>query len=155
MTDDLSPIGKLDLLELLKKHGLVTLDASVDFLDTPDGAPLVRFAEAVRQYRSALLPDEVERLFNIPMTAAAWDLYAGHAGAEDAAQMLGNTLRDKLDDARATGRCNLETAGQIRDSMYHEMNKCLRFGARDTEPEIILVTAIERALGLHDGALER
>lgn len=38
-------VWKLDLLELMKKHGLVSVDAEVEFLDAPEGTRLVAFAQ--------------------------------------------------------------------------------------------------------------
>jgi hypothetical protein len=46
-------------------------------------------------------------------------------------------------------------AEQIRDQMYKLMNKYADDGARDTEPEGVLVVALERAFGLDDYSLER
>lgn len=91
----------------------------------------------------------------VPALAGEWQLYDHLDGAADAAALLGNTLLVKLTRARLVEDCGLAVASRIRDEMYVEMEKLSRFGANDTEPQCVLVTAIEKAFGLENESLSR
>jgi hypothetical protein len=87
---------------------------------------------------------------DIPRWADEWDLYSDKAGAEEAAQALGDKLEELVLAARRVNNCTLDEAVRIRDLMYIEMDKYEGIGARDTEPETILVQRIEAALELSE-----
>jgi hypothetical protein len=91
----------------------------------------------------------------VPENAADWQMYDPLDGAEMAATKLGATLRVKLTAARLDEDCNLAVAARIRDEMYLEMARFSKFGASDTEPECVLVDAIEKAFGLERHSLSR
>lgn len=85
---------------------------------------------------------------DIPRTADDWDLYSEKPGAEAAAERLGAKLEELVLVARKANNCTLDEAVRIRDLMYAEMDQYEGIGARDTEPETILVSRIEAALEL-------
>jgi hypothetical protein len=91
----------------------------------------------------------------VPTTADNWQLYASLEGAPEAAFRLSALLREKLTQARLVEECNLTVAARIRDEMYAEMARFSKLGATDTEPECVLVAAIEKALGLERETLSR
>lgn len=91
---------------------------------------------------------------NVPTTPEEWELY-GLEGAPAAALEIGNLLLEKLTKAHAENQSNLQTAVRIRDEMYGEMTRFEKLGARDTEPECVLVDTIEKALGLESCSLSR
>lgn len=92
--------------------------------------------------------------YPVPKTSSDWSLYGG-ARSDMAAKALGEKLEQLLRIARANQRCTLAEATRIRDEMYKEMDKFEGTGATDTEPEVILVETIERALGLPSQSLGR
>lgn len=85
---------------------------------------------------------------DIPRTADEWDFYSDKPGAEEAAETLGAKLEELVLAARSANNCTIDEAQRIRDLMYAEMAKYEGIGARDTEPETILVSRIEAALEL-------
>ena len=95
----------------------------------------------------------VEVDLDIPKTADEWDFYSDKPGAEEAAETLGAKLEELVLAARAANNCTLDEARRIRDLMYIEMDKYEGIGARDTEPETILVSRIEAALELTEELL--
>lgn len=87
----------------------------------------------------------------LPRNAAEWELYTSHRASEGAAEVLTQALEDKLAEAQrkiAAGADAYDEAVRVRDEMYRVMNRYQKLGARDTEPEVQLVTAIETALNL-------
>lgn len=91
----------------------------------------------------------------VPKTVRGWSLYEEAPNAVEAAENMGGQLEKLLRAARANDRCNLEEARRIRDYLYQEMDKYEEAGARDTDPESILVHTIEVCLGLASGSLSR
>lgn len=87
---------------------------------------------------------------DIPKSADDWDLYSEKPGAEEAAELLGAKLEELVIAARKANNCTLDEAVRIRDLMYAEMDKFEGIGARDTEPQTILVSRIEAALGISE-----
>lgn len=97
--------------------------------------------------------DEFKDNLDIPRTADEWDLYSDKPGAEEAAETLGAKLEELLLAAHAANNCSHAEAVRIRDLMYAEMAKFEGIGARDTEPETILVSRIEAAMNLTEELL--
>lgn len=92
---------------------------------------------------------------DIPRTADEWDIYSDKPGAEQAAAALGDKLEELLRAALQANNRTHEEAVRIRDLMYAEMEKYEGIGATDTEPETILCSRIESALGLKYDSLPR
>lgn len=88
----------------------------------------------------------------IPKTARQWELYTSKQGSAFAAKNLHARLTALL---KAHPERSLDNARFIRDEMYVTMNKYRNYGARDTEPESILVEVIERELSLPEYSLTR
>lgn len=89
----------------------------------------------------------------VPATAADWDLYESVKGAATAGKQLGDALKKALREAHERilkGADPRAEAVRVRDDMYRRMDKFIKVGARDTEPETILVMCIERVLELED-----
>lgn len=103
---------------------------------------------AVASGHSAQDLQEFKDNLDIPRSADEWDFYSDKPGAEEAAEALGAKLEELLLDAFTTNRCTHADAVRIRELMYVEMDKYDGIGARDTEPETILVSRIESALNL-------
>lgn len=95
----------------------------------------------------------MKHLHDLPRTAADWQLY-DNPGADEAARAISAALEHEL-AAAAGSPANMATAAYVRDRVYAVMDRYEDLGARDTEPECVLVQAIERALELEGGTLER
>lgn len=95
------------------------------------------------------------RKLTIPRTADGWDLYAKNPGADEAADTLSRLLEEKLTAAYSAGLNDEENAGRIRNEMYEAMSVFKELGASDTEPQCVLVHAIEASFGLESGSLSR
>ena len=104
--------------------------------------------EELHRLRAARDLQEFKDNLDIPRSADEWDFYSDKPGAEEAAETLGAKLEELLLDAYTTNRCTHADAVRIRELMYAEMAKYDGIGARDTEPETILVSRIESALNL-------
>jgi 3-deoxy-D-arabino-heptulosonate 7-phosphate (DAHP) synthase len=100
-------------------------------------------------------PATFSRKLTIPRTADGWDLYSESPGADEAADTLSRLLEEKLTAAYRVGLNDEENAGRIRQEMYEEMEVFRTLGARDTEPQLVLVRAIEASFGLESGSLSR
>ncbi len=100
-------------------------------------------------------PAKFSRKLTIPRTADGWDLYSSNPGAEEAADTLSRLLEEKLTAACIAGLDDEENAGRIRQEMYEEMAVFSALGATDTEPQHVLVNAIERSFRLESGSLSR
>lgn len=72
-----------------------------------------------------------------------WELFATYPESVAAANELTAALKDELLKAVKDKDQTLERAIRIRDGMYALMNKYSRLGARDTEPEVALVEALD------------
>ena len=106
--------------------------------------------EELHRLRAARDLQEFKDNLDIPRTADEWDIYSDKPGAEEAAETLGAKLEELLLAAFSANNCTHEEAVRIRDIMYAEMAKFEGLGASDTEPETILVSRIEAALGLSE-----
>lgn len=73
-----------------------------------------------------------------------WDLYRSCEGAEAVEAKLNQELRRLLGLALCYGDLTMSRAEKIRDHMYWFMDQFVSLGARDTEPEVALVEAIEK-----------
>ena len=94
----------------------------------------------------------------VPNSVKAWQLYSTQDGAEAAAQALTEALTDWLDwgtQSIAGGLDTMLVAQTVRDNMYEVMTAYEALGARDTEPECVLVEAIATAFRLGAGQLSR
>jgi len=97
--------------------------------------------------------------YTCTLTADGWQLYA-MKGAKAVAADLSGTLTVRVREAKAQlakEPClsKRKLAKQIRDKMYETMSRVYKFGARDTEPECVLVSELETAFGLKDHSLRR
>lgn len=75
-----------------------------------------------------------------------WQLYSSFEGAGAAEAKLTAELRSQLGRAMLEDDLTMGRAQQIRDHMYSFMEQFVHLGARDTEPEVALVEAIEKII---------
>jgi len=94
------------------------------------------------------------------LDASGWQLYSDMKGVGKVARSLSAKLTTRV--AKAKKRLAKEPAlserklaQKIRDEMYTHMDKVDDFGARDSEPEGVLVCELETAFGLDPFSLER
>lgn len=76
-----------------------------------------------------------ERVESFTMTAQDWQLYSTEPNVEQVADDLNRALKGIQQVANGPT--------QARDMMYLVMDEFVDFGARDTEPEVALVDALE------------
>lgn len=105
-------------------------------------------------------PTEAEEacIQGLPQTASEWELYASKNGADEAAHVIHRELAQRLREFDITHSTDAERSAfaiQTRDEMLQVMNKYSDFGARDTEPECVLCTVLERYFQLPQGAVPR
>lgn len=98
--------------------------------------------------------NEALAVLKVPSTARDWALYQGD-DSDEAAKEIGEILRSKLTAAQTSRDLSILNAIRIRDEMYVEMSRYRKSGARDTEPESILVDVITRAFGMAPGEVSR
>lgn len=127
------------------------------------------FKELIKKFKLEL-NESLES--KIPMNARGWELYTSMGAKANAAgkglgtlliKKISQTPKGLLDDSKDYLAGGYEKrmkglgahAKKIRDEMYKEMDKYREFGARDTEPESILVAVIEAALNLPEYSLDR
>ena len=97
--------------------------------------------------------------YNCNLNSDGWQLYNGPEG-DQAAEVLSTALTAKvkaslqmLEDQPLFSASKL--AVKVRDEMYQLMNQFINEGARDTEPECVLVDELERAFKLEPYSLSR
>lgn len=98
--------------------------------------------------------------YTATLTAEAWQLYTTSMDCDAAAEAINDALTSEVQAAKA--RLEIEPAlskkkiaEQVRDAVYAVMNFFTDHGARDTEPEVVLVAELERIFGLRPYSLER
>ena len=92
-----------------------------------------------------------------------WQLYSdepGSTASADAARIMSELLTELVANAKAQLKVTpalseRKLAINIRDAMYDLMDKFDNEGARDSEPEGVLVAELERAFDLDQYSLER
>ena len=102
------------------------------------------------------------------LDADGWQLYtfdaeeieAGKPDSEASAREISAALTLAVREAKARLKADpclseKKLARKIRDEIYKVMDKHSKAGARDTEPEGVLVSELETAFGLEDYSLER
>lgn len=113
----------------------------------------------MNEIKTKATPPQTRPIPGIPYTADAWELYSSEAGADEAAKKLGDTLHEKVSAVLAEPSNSMHAraaaAERIRDEMYVLMRGYSKLGARDTEPECILLDVLERVLDLDKGTLDR
>ena len=85
------------------------------------------------------------------MTAGDWQIYQSMQGSGIAASILTRLLEKQIRKAKekiAEGYDASKQAIAVRDRMLFTMTKLRKYGARDTEPECVLVETIEKELNL-------
>jgi hypothetical protein len=84
------------------------------------------------------------------MTANEWDLYSDKEGADEAAATINEAVTKEVRKVLAADPKldKRKLAAQARDNVYKVMDGIIGFGARDTEPETVLVIELEDALGV-------
>ena len=79
-----------------------------------------------------------------------WELYDSEKGAQSANKVLSNKLKINIERAKQKiqkGSDKEKVAKEVRDRMYQIMERYRKLGARDTEPETVLVQIIRQELG--------
>jgi len=103
------------------------------------------------------------------LTNEGWQLYSysyedGVSKERARSKRRGDSLSKRLTKLVTKAKAKLtanpllsehKLAEQIRDTMYKLMSKYADDGARDTEPEGVLVSQLEEAFGLESYSLER
>ena len=85
------------------------------------------------------------------MTAGDWQIYQSMQGSGIAASILTRLLEKQIRKAKekiAEGYDASKQAIAVRDRMLFTMTKLRKYGARNTEPECVLVETIEKELNL-------
>jgi hypothetical protein len=94
------------------------------------------------------------------LDAGGWQLYSETKGVGKVARSLSAKLTTRVKKAKARLKkepalSERKLAAEIRDDMYGHMSKVSDFGARDSEPECVLVAELESAFDLDQYSLER
>jgi hypothetical protein len=94
------------------------------------------------------------------LDADGWQIYTSDKGSKAVAADLTGSLNTLV--AKAKARLKAEPmlskhklAEQVRNKMYTHMERVVRFGAMDTEPQNVLIDELETAFGLDAYSLER
>lgn len=107
--------------------------------------------------------------YECKLSASGWQLYTyewedGEAKNRAQSKRRGQSLSKRLTKLVAKAKARLEAspmlseaklAAGVRDKMYELMSKYSDSGARDSEPEGVLVCELEQAFDLEEYSLER
>lgn len=110
------------------------------------GHELVELIPVARVCAERQMPpgdDQIESL------VVNWELYSSMPQAQKAAEHLTEALKVELRCAKEENDFSLERAKAIRERLYALMNQFEKLGARDTEPEVALVTALDQFFPEH------
>ena len=99
----------------------------------------------------------------LEMNGGDWELFTNseklHKQCEIAALHMSHCLHERIELGKEHIKVQhtdpIYIAKKIRDEMYEIMGKYSHLGARDTEPECVLVDIIEREFVLDEYSLER
>jgi len=114
---------------------------------------------------------QIQKAYACKLTVNGWQLYSyewdddedsakNRARAKRRGESLSKRLSKLVNAAKARLVKNPQLserklAVEVRDKMYSLMSKYADDGARDTEPEGVLVSELETAFGLENYSLER
>ena len=95
----------------------------------------------------------------VNLKAGEWQIYTSKLGAENVANILNaymilllNFTTHKISDCK---RGNIELAKYVRNEMFEFMKKFEEYGARDTEPEQVVVNIIREKFNLTSDDIDR
>ena len=148
-----------DLQEFLRAAwNLMSADQRVKFSmlesvrDTMYGATGEEaFISRVDDVAGSVKVEEEDWLAAVPKNTEAWGFTEYGKDGKRAAKELSakfETLLRAAREAIAAGADKMDQAGEVRNVMYREMHRILAGKERGSEPEDILLRAIERALDL-------